>query len=125
MTVLGKGPSASGISPHPGKTTRETCRVSPSSPLPLIGVWEQWNSKPTCRAVLKSENFGNGVGLLHFKCSATVAEGAGKKLAGSLAAYSETIQAGLFYAIFVAIAMVSKIALLMVTPVLKRLTAES
>jgi hypothetical protein len=47
------------------------------------------------------------------------------KLAGSLAAYSETIQAGLFYAIFVAIARVSKIALLMATPVLKRLTAES
>jgi POT family proton-dependent oligopeptide transporter len=54
-----------------------------------------------------------------------VAEAAGNKLAGSLAAYSETIQAGLFYAIFVAIAMVSKIALLMATPVLKRLTAES
>jgi hypothetical protein len=54
-----------------------------------------------------------------------VAEVAGNKLAGSLAAYSETIQAGVFYAIFVAIAMVSKVALLMATPVLKRLTAES
>jgi dipeptide/tripeptide permease len=54
-----------------------------------------------------------------------MAEVAGNKLAGSLAAYSETIQAGVFYAIFVAIAMVSKVALLMATPVLKRLTAES
>jgi POT family proton-dependent oligopeptide transporter len=54
-----------------------------------------------------------------------VEEAAGNKLAGSLATYSETIQAGVFYAIFVAIAMVSKVALLMATPVLKRLTAES
>jgi hypothetical protein len=66
-----------------------------------------------------------GATLLDLRPAWFVAEVAGNKLAGSLAAYSETIQAGVFYAIFVAIAMVSKVALLMATPVLKRLTAES
>ena len=50
-----------------------------------------------------------------------LAEGLGNKVAGSLAAYSDVIRAGDFYAIFVAIAVVSTIALLAVIPLLKRL----
>ena len=53
-----------------------------------------------------------------------LAEGLGNKLAGSLAAYSDVIRAGHFYAIFVAIAIVSMIVLLMATPSLNRLTTE-
>ena len=53
-----------------------------------------------------------------------LAEGLGNKLAGSLAAYSDVIPSGQFYAIFVAIAIASMIALLMATPMLNRLTTE-
>ena len=53
-----------------------------------------------------------------------LAEGLGNKLAGSLAAYSDVISAGRFYAIFVAIAIASMIALLVATPMLNRLTTE-
>jgi POT family proton-dependent oligopeptide transporter len=54
-----------------------------------------------------------------------LAEGLGNKLAGSLAAYSDVIPAGHFYAIFVAIALVSMIALLVAAPVLNRLAGEA
>lgn len=51
-----------------------------------------------------------------------LAEGLGNKLAGSIAAYSDMIRAGHFYAIFVAIAIVSTIALLAMLPLLGRMT---
>jgi POT family proton-dependent oligopeptide transporter len=54
-----------------------------------------------------------------------LAEGLGNKLAGSLASYSDVIPAGPFYAIFVAIAVISTIALLAVVPLLKRLAART
>lgn len=54
-----------------------------------------------------------------------LAEGLGNKLAGSLAAYSDVIPASHFYAIFVAIALVSMIALLLAAPVLNRLASEA
>ncbi len=50
-----------------------------------------------------------------------LAEGLGNKLAGSLAAYSGVIRPGHFYAIFVAVAIVSMIVLLATIPLLKRL----
>jgi proton-dependent oligopeptide transporter, POT family len=54
-----------------------------------------------------------------------VAEGLGNKLAGSIAAYSDVIRAGPFYAIFVGIAIVSTIGLLAVVPLLKSLTDQT
>jgi proton-dependent oligopeptide transporter, POT family len=53
-----------------------------------------------------------------------LSEGIGNKLAGSLAAYSGIIPAGYFFAIFVAIALASMIAMLGLVPTLKRLTYE-
>jgi proton-dependent oligopeptide transporter, POT family len=53
-----------------------------------------------------------------------LAEGLGNKLAGSIAAYSDVIQAGHFYAIFVVIAAVSTVALVSMLPRLKRLTQQ-
>ena len=50
-----------------------------------------------------------------------LAEGLGNKLAGSIAAYSEVIRAGHFYAIFLAIAIVSTVTLLSILPTLRRL----
>ena len=51
-----------------------------------------------------------------------LAEGLGNKLAGSIAAYSDVIRAGRFYAIFVGIAIVSTIALVAILPLLRWLT---
>jgi proton-dependent oligopeptide transporter, POT family len=53
-----------------------------------------------------------------------LSEGIGNKLAGSLAAYSNVIPAGYFFAIFVAIAFASMIVMLALVPTLKRLTCE-
>jgi dipeptide/tripeptide permease len=53
-----------------------------------------------------------------------LAEGLGNKLAGSLAAYSDGMRAGRFYAIFAAIAIVSMIALVVATPFLNGLIRE-
>jgi POT family proton-dependent oligopeptide transporter len=53
-----------------------------------------------------------------------LAEGLGNKLAGSIAAYSDLIRAGHFYAIFVAIAIISTIALLAMLPLLGRLASR-
>jgi POT family proton-dependent oligopeptide transporter len=54
-----------------------------------------------------------------------LAEGLGNKLAGSIAAYSDVIRAGHFYSIFVAIAIVSAVALLAILPLLKRLAGQT
>ena len=54
-----------------------------------------------------------------------LAEGLGNKLAGSLAAQSGVLRPDLFYAIFVVISIVFMIAFLAVSPLLKRLRAES
>jgi POT family proton-dependent oligopeptide transporter len=54
-----------------------------------------------------------------------LAEGVGNKLAGSLAAYSETVPAGLFYGMFVAIALISAIALSLSLPWIRRLVGDS
>jgi POT family proton-dependent oligopeptide transporter len=54
-----------------------------------------------------------------------LAEGLGNKLAGSIAAHSDTIPAGRFYAIFVAIAIVFMLALLAIIPWLKRLAGRT
>ena len=54
-----------------------------------------------------------------------LAEGLGNKLAGSIAAYSDVIRAGHFYGIFVAIAVISTIALVSIIPRLKGLTRQS
>ena len=53
-----------------------------------------------------------------------LAEGLGNKLAGSIAAYSDVIRAGHFYAMFVLIAIVSTVALLTVLPLLGRLAGD-
>jgi POT family proton-dependent oligopeptide transporter len=53
-----------------------------------------------------------------------MAEGLGNLLAGLLAAHSDTIRAGRFYSIFVAIALISAMALLAMVPLLKWLTAD-
>ena len=54
-----------------------------------------------------------------------LAEGLGNKLAGSIAAYSDAIRAGRFYAIFVAIAIVSTLGLIVILPLLKRLAGST
>ena len=54
-----------------------------------------------------------------------LAEGLGNKLAGSIAAYSDVIRAGHYYAIFVAIAILSTIALIAILPVLNRLAGQT
>jgi POT family proton-dependent oligopeptide transporter len=54
-----------------------------------------------------------------------LAEGVGNKLAGSIAAYSDVIRAGYFYAIFVAIAVASTLALLSIVPWLQRLASNA
>ena len=53
-----------------------------------------------------------------------LAEGVGNKLAGSIAAYSDVVKPGNFYAIFVAIAVISMIALIVLIPLLRKLTSK-
>jgi proton-dependent oligopeptide transporter, POT family len=54
-----------------------------------------------------------------------LAEGLGNKVAGSIAAHSDVIRAGHFYAIFVALALASTLALVAILPILKRLAGDS